>query len=215
MIEMILFDMDGTLWNTINTTTKAAFIISEKYDDVNEITKEIVTKSMGLGFSDVAEKYMPYLEKNRREKVLREIMDKNLEIIKEEGADTYPFVSEVIKELSKTYKLGIITNNFTEYAKTFVDKASLNDYFIDYVGASSLNMTKADAIKYIMKKHNISKAVYVGDTKGDKDASEEANVTFIHAKYGIDKDLETLYYINNFSDLINLVNKINKLNLEY
>ena len=42
MVEMILFDMDGTLWDTVNTTVKAAKIISEKYEDVKEISEEIM-----------------------------------------------------------------------------------------------------------------------------------------------------------------------------
>lgn len=208
MVEMILFDMDGTLWDTVNTTVKAVKIISEKYEDVKEISEEIVTKSMGLGFSDVAKNYMPYLEKDRREAVLKEIMAKNLEVVKNEGADIYPSVHEVIKELSKRYSIGIVTNNFTEYAELFVDTSGLKPYFTDYLGASSLGKSKADAITTILKKYNVSKAVYVGDTKGDMESSKEAGVIFIHAKYGFDKTLSTDYQIDNFSELMDTIKEI-------
>ncbi len=208
MIEMILFDMDGTLWNTINTTFKASQIISDKYEDVKDISKETVVKSMGLGFSDVAKNYMPYLEKNKRESILKEIMAKNLEIIKNEGADIYPFVYEGIKKLSKKYRLGIITNNFTEYAELFVDTFGLKSYFTDYLGASTLGKTKAEAITTILRKYNVSKVIYVGDTKGDMESSKDAGVIFVHAKYGFDKALNSNYQIDSFKELFDVIEKI-------
>lgn len=45
-------------------------------------------------------------------------------------------------------------------------------------------LEKGSNIKSLMKKHGIRKAVYVGDTAGDENASKEAGIPFIWARYG-------------------------------
>ena len=45
---MIIFDLDGTLWNTTATTLEAAREISSKYDELKEITLSQVQRGMGL-----------------------------------------------------------------------------------------------------------------------------------------------------------------------
>ena len=45
-------------------------------------------------------------------------------------------------------------------------------------------LEKGSNIKSLMKKHGIRKAVYVGDTAGDENASKEAGIPFIWVRYG-------------------------------
>lgn len=51
---------------------------------------------------------------------------------------------------------------------------------------------------------------YVGDTRKDLEASNEANVIFIHARYGIDKNIATAYNIKKIIFLPFLINKIER-----
>ena len=74
-IEMIIFDLDGTLWDTEDVSYEVLKEIVNKYDFLQEISKETVAKTMGCTFSETAQMYMPYLEKEKREEILQEMLD--------------------------------------------------------------------------------------------------------------------------------------------
>ena len=100
---MIIFDLDGTLWNTTATTLEAAREISSKYDELKEITLSQVQSGMGLSEKENAKNYMPYLEEDKGIYYLRMIDSLNREKIASKGASIYDGVADTIKHLSKNY----------------------------------------------------------------------------------------------------------------
>ena len=52
-------------------------------------------------------------------------------MIDKKGGNIYDGVNDTIKYLSKKYKLAIVTNNTDGYAKLFLNKSGLKDYFED------------------------------------------------------------------------------------
>lgn len=111
---MIIFDLDGTLWNTVDTTLEAANNIAKEYDEVKRFSKKPIVDSMGLSRSEAAVIYMPYLSKRKATRYMKEISEESVRIINKKGATLYKGVVSTIKKLSKKYKLGIITNNTDE-----------------------------------------------------------------------------------------------------
>lgn len=188
---MIIFDLDGTLWETIDATYEAANIIVNKHDELKNISKETIIKGMGLGIEENEKNYMPYIELEQGIKYMKEISDKTSEIINEKNINIYNGVTETIKKLSNEYKLGIITNNRDNYAETFLKVSKLEQYFIDYMGAASYNITKGEAIKKMVMKHNEKENYYVGDIKKDQESTIYAGIEFIHAKYGFEPNLKS------------------------
>ena len=205
---MLIFDLDGTLWNTEISTFEAANAISKKYEEIKEITLETVRKGMGLSKEENARNYMPYLDDEKSVHYLEIINNKTMEIISKKGAILYEGVVETIKTLSKKYKLGIITNNVNEYVETFFRVSGLKDCFQDYMGAVSYGITKGQAIKRMIEKNNEPNSFYIGDIKKDMIASQEAGVEFIHAKYGCEPDLIAKHFINDIHELEKLLNEI-------
>ena len=210
---MIIFDLDGTLWNTINATYQATINITSNMNDINKITKKTIKTGMGLSFNENAKHYMPNLEKEKREEILKQINNETIKLLKSGKTTFYFGIKRTIKKLSQKYPLGIITNNNDEYAETFLETSNLKQYFKYYVGATSYNITKSEAIKLILKRNEETNGYYVGDTKTDLEAANEANVTFIHARYGIDKNISTTYKIKKNIFLPLLINKIEKKKL--
>lgn len=204
---MIIFDLDGTLWDTVDTTLEASNIVASKHSDIKRFKREIIENGMGLSHFENAHNYMPYLDENIAINYLNEIVEENLKIINKKGAKLYEGVTETIKKLSETYKLGIVTNNNDEYAKLFLKSSLLHAYFSDYIGAASYNITKAEAIKRMCERNNEPNSYYVGDIKKDMIATKEAGITFIHAKYGFEPNFKSKLYINDIRDLCNLLLK--------
>ena len=57
----LLFDVDGTLWDTTNSTYKAENIITKKYN-LPEVTKEKIRQCFGYNRVESAKVYFPTLD---------------------------------------------------------------------------------------------------------------------------------------------------------
>lgn len=204
----ILFDLDGTLWEVIDATYESANEVIKKHN-LKEISKEIVCSTFGLNRTDSAKSYFPYLGTEEAEEILDEISDVNIKRLKEYGGNVYKNVDETIKKLYENYDIFIVSNTgHSEYIKAFLTSSGLEKYFKDYLAASELKLSKSAAIKKVIKEYELEKYVYVGDTIKDLEASNEAKVPFIQAKYGFGKDLNTKYYINSIEELPNVIENV-------
>ena len=208
-IEMIVFDLDGTLWDTEDVSYEVLKEIVNKYDFLQEISKETVAKTMGCTFAETAELYMPYLEKEKREEILQEMLDETAKKLTVVGGKVYEGLEEVLIELKKKYKLAIVSNCAAGYIESFLDSANLWSYFVDIAAAAKMKVTKAEAIKAVLERNNIKNAVYVGDTIKDFEASQGAEMEFVQAKYGFGQDLKTEHSVNEISELPNILNDMN------
>ncbi len=204
-IDAIIFDLDGTLWSAINNAVKVFEIVKKRHSEVtNVITKEDIEKVMGKSFDEVVLTFFPYLEHEKAIEIGTELFGEVVNDLFRYGGTLYPDLENVIKELSKKYKLLIVSNCVTGYIESFLKCSGLKDYFIDFECNGKTKLSKGNNIKLVMERNNIKNAVYVGDTKGDKEAATIANVPFVYAAYGFGQVEEYDYIINSISDLNNL-----------
>ncbi len=203
--EMVIFDLDGTLWDTKEITHQTANAILKKYDSEKEISMDIIEMTMGFSFSETAEMYMPFFEKEKREKVLKQMLTLNTKILSKFGGKLYEGLEETLYTLKKYYKIAIVSNCAEGYIEAFLESSNLNEYFVDYIAASEYKITKSEAIKMVIEQNNIKSAVYVGDTYRDLVAAKHLNIDFIQAKYGFGEELENKYSINKITELPELL----------
>lgn len=207
--EMIIFDLDGTLWETSETTFESANKVLKEYNILDKtVSLDIVKNSMGSSFEECAENYMPYLEKDAREKIFAEMLKFNSKRLSEIGGNVYKNLEETLKTLNQKYKLAIVSNCGAGYIESFLVSSKLEKYFCDYMAAAQYKITKSEAIKRVMNQNNIESAIYVGDTVKDYSSSQGAGIDFIQAKYGFGDDLHTEYSINDITELPKLLEKI-------
>lgn len=209
-MNAILFDLDGTLWETVDTTLESVNEIARKYH-LKEINRETICKGMGKNLEECAALYMPDVEKQKRIEIMKEMLDYNSEKLSKIGGNCYPEVEKVLKRLQERYFLAIVSNCGAGYIESFLDSSHLGIYFKDYIAASKEGIPKSDAILKIIKRNSISSAIYIGDTAKDLEASKEAGIPFIHAKYGFESNLETQYSILELRDLPLLLEETFKL----
>lgn len=210
---MLIFDMDGTLWNTIDVTYKSANEIASRYEEVKPFDITIIEKGMGLSSLENTKNYMPYLNVDQALYYLNEIIENTIKLISNEGAKIYDGTIETLKKLSKKYKLAIVTNNKDEYVEVFFKNTGLKEYFNDYMGAATYKITKAEAIRKVVDRNSEKNNYYIGDIKKDMDAAKESGIIFIHAKYGFEPTLKSKYFINKITELQALIKSIEDTNV--
>ena len=204
-VEGIIFDLDGTLWNTIDSCVKVLKEIKAKYPEVTrDILRQEIERNMGKSFDEIVECYYGYIDKERAITIARDAFESNVRNLMENGGTLYPKLLETIKELAKKHKLFIVSNCIKGYIESFLNTSGLNNYFIDHECNGNTGLVKGENIKIIMERNNIKTAVYVGDTESDKIAAKYANIPFVYAKYGFGNVEEYDYVIDKISDLCNI-----------
>lgn len=204
MKNMIIFDLDGTLWDTADATYQ---IVNDYLKNNNysfEVSRDVIVENMGYEFDVCAEHYFPKLEKKDALELLEKIYQEEERML-EEGlviGKVFPNVEETFEKLSKKYILCIVSNcSSKSYIKSFIKTAHVEEYVTDYVAASNFFISKAEAIRKIKNKYQAEKVIYVGDTLKDQISAVDAGGVFVCAKYGFGEDVVTKYSIENIREI--------------
>ena len=103
-----------------------SYLTNEIAELKNEIQEKVeINKATINSYQDIAQILMPNIELSKAMGYVDLQTKLAIDLINKNGAHIYENVSSVIKYLSKKYKLGIITNNFDDYVKLFLEKSNL------------------------------------------------------------------------------------------
>jgi len=181
----IIFDMDGTVWDTCKEVADSWTITAEKYVDNVSFSVELIKSCMGLVMEDFARKAMPQVEDEAlRLRILKECTAFENGYIKTHGTTLYPKVLETLEKLAKKCPLFIVSNCQAGYIETFLDMYHVEGLFKDFENPGRTGLAKAENIRLVCERNGLKAPVYVGDTQGDLDACMKAGVPFVYAAYG-------------------------------
>lgn len=204
-MDSIIFDLDGTLWDPTEVVVKAWNNVLYKHEEINrEITKEELAAVMGLQVKEIGKKLFPELKEDLQQDILNKCCEVECEYLGRQGGRLYDRVEEVLESLSHKYKLFIVSNCQDGYIETFYHYHKLDKYFSDFENPGRTGLSKGENIKLIMKRNNLLKPVYIGDTEGDYQASAFAGIPFIYAEYGFGKVNRFDSIIKSFDELLDL-----------
>ncbi|KZE38703.1 HAD family hydrolase [Bhargavaea cecembensis] len=208
-LDGIIFDLDGTLWDSRKAVADSwTKVVQDRHDARREVTAEELTGLMGLQLPEIGDRLFPELDPDERKELMDECCVYENDYVAEKGGVLYPGVEEVLKQLSQTYPLYIVSNCQDGYIEAFFEAHGLGSYFKDYENPGRTGLPKSGNIKLVMERNNLENAVYVGDTKGDEDAARGAGVPFIWAAYGFGKPENPDYRIGALAELPGLVEKL-------
>lgn len=202
MKKSIIFDLDGTLWDSTGCVCAIWNRVLNKYEDISlTITQEIVSKMMGKTMNEIGKTLFPNLTEERRQQIIADFGNEEVNYLSQKGAVLYERLEETLKMLSLDYELYIVSNCQDGYVDAFLHAHQLESYFKDYEMSGRTGLDKGHNIKLIMKRNTIEQAFYVGDTEGDEDASRFAGIPFIYASYGFGKAKNPDMIIHSIEEL--------------
>ena len=204
MMKLILFDFDGTIADSLEAIVNITNTFSERYK-FRKITldkiEDLRNKSFTQVFKDVGLKFVkaPFLIRRVKKEFEHEI--DNIKI--------YPGIKPVLKELSKTYKLGILTNNTKKNVESFLLKNDLEMFSLIYDAGFFSKARKLKRISRI-EKIPLDKIIYVGDEIRDIKACKKAGVQIIAVTWGFNskrrlKIEKPDYMVDNAKDILKIL----------
>jgi phosphoglycolate phosphatase len=204
--DSIIFDLDGTLWDSTEGIVKSWNHILKESDEVNlELTEKDIRGVMGLQIEEIGKRFFPGLSKELQDKLMTDCCEYECDYLNEHGGTLYDGLEDTLKHLSESYNLFIVSNCQCGYIETFFEYHKLGKYFIDYENPGRTGLSKGENIKLVIERNNLRNPVYVGDTAGDCKAARLAGIPFIYASYGFGKVEDYDYKINYLSELLTLL----------
>lgn len=205
--DAIIFDMDGTLWDAVETYTLAWNEYFNKHGLDTVLRKSDLDALMGLEEALFLEKVLPDIPRENRKICYEEVIQIQYDLIDKIGGQIYPKVEEYLEKLSTKYKLFIVSNCPKNTIKHFMKFAQIEHLITDDLSHGQNYKAKHENISSLVQRYRLKSPVYVGDTQGDMEQSRMAQVPFIFMSYGFgscdtfDKSFESfeafaLYYLN-------------------
>ena len=205
--DSIIFDLDGTLWDSTANVAKAWQAGIAEVDYVSEdMTQQKVRSITGMAYNVIFDTLFPYLDDRQRAELMGICARKELDMLNEHGGDLYPGLEEILDYLHGKYKLFIVSNCQNGYIQTFFNLSKLEHYFNGYQCYGTKGQPKSENIKDVVADYQLTAPVYIGDTLGDHDSALKAGVPFIFASYGFGAfeghQIATISRLSDLKDLL-------------
>ncbi|MCM1525104.1 MAG: HAD family hydrolase [Ruminococcus sp.] len=186
--ESIIFDLDGTLWDS-SENVAASWTRTVKNSGDPRLAGSVFTAGdlqsvMGMTMPDIAAKLFPMLNEREQLGIMQKCSDEEAEYLAVNGGRLFDGTEDVLTELAGRHRLFIVSNCQCGYIEAFLKYSGLGRLFDGHLCWGETLAPKSETITALMKNCSVSSAVYVGDTQGDCDSAYGAGIPFVHAAYG-------------------------------
>lgn len=209
--KAIIFDMDGTLWDSADNVAISWNIAMKQFGYEREPINEADMQSvMGKTMDKIAEILFHKAEGKERDELLKLACKVENDYLREHGGVLYSDIRKTMELLKKDYHLFIVSNCQSGYIEAFLDFYKFHDLVEDMECFGNNGKQKSENIALICDRNQIARenAVYVGDIQGDYDAAMAAGVKFVHAAYGFGVINEETKSIEHFAELPQAVEEV-------
>lgn len=209
MNKGVLFDLDGTLWDSSQSVADSYNIALEKLGCDLRVNRADIMSVMGKTMYDIAHILFDKISPDKAEYIMDCCTETENEYIKTHGGMVYDGVEQTLKALKNDgWFVACVSNCQSGYIESFLDYSGYGYLFDDTECWGNTKMLKADNIKLVAQRSCLDETVYVGDTMGDYNSALEAGVKFVHAAYGFGSAPDGTPAVSDISEVPNKVREI-------
>ena len=204
--ESLIFDIDGTLWDS-RALVAEGYNIQLAKEGLSHlaVNAEMFLSLFGKVMTEIADSIFSSIPTPERYALMERCMDtENAYLKANECRIGYPGIRQTMEALAKNHRLFIVSNSQKGYPELCIEKLGLTDLIQGHLCFGDTGTSKGKTIRILMEKYEITSCAYIGDTQADYEATLEANVPFIWASYGFGTPDGYDLKIDRFTDLLNL-----------
>lgn len=218
MSQSIIFDMDGTLFQTdkiLELSLDDTFNHLRSLNKWNAVTPiDKYREIMGVPLPMVWETLLPNHSIKEREQTDAYFLERLIENIRYGKGDLYPHVKETFSYLKdNNCSIFIASNGLTEYLKAIVSYYGLDSWVTETFSIQQIeSLNKSDLVQCIIEKYGITNGAVVGDRLSDINAAKDNSLVSIGCNFDFAQEDELSQADIVIDDLVELQTILPKLN---
>lgn len=189
MAQTLIFDMDGTLFQTDKILELALndtfdhLRLQNKWSNITPIDK--FRKIIGVPLPKVWEELLPNHSNEVRQQTDAYFLERLIENIRSGKGALYPHVKEIFRYLKGNgCSIYIASNGLTEYLKAIVVYYNLDDWVTETFSIQEIDsLNKSDLVAVIIEKYNITDGAVIGDRLSDINAAKDNGLVSIGCNF--------------------------------
>ena len=199
--DSLIFDMDGTLWDAVDTYAESWNLIFQKLDIQRTIKRDELLHVIGMDGKKLTRVMLPEFDEEKGMEIYNAVNQVRREILPTSGGIMYKGVTKGLEQLAGKYKLFVLSNCAVGIIPLFLTWAGINEVITDSMAYGINQMPKNHNMHLLMNKHNLQNPVYIGDTNGDAEQTRLAGIPFVFVSYGFGNTDDYDHKFDDFESL--------------
>jgi phosphoglycolate phosphatase len=181
--EALIFDLDGTLWDAAAASTYGWNLALEELGLPHRVTVDGIRSVSGRPFPECVAALLPDLSPTPAA-TLEHLEARERTGIERIAGELYEGVADGLARLAERHRLFLVSNCLGWYLEEFFRHTGLRGHFTGWDCHGMSGIAKSGMLLNLAGSHRLDHAVYVGDTRGDQEATAGAGMEFAFVTYG-------------------------------
>jgi phosphoglycolate phosphatase len=198
--DAVIFDIDGTLWDASRASAKGWNSGLAKLGIDKKVSPGQMRRVAGNPYEKCVDILLPGLRFNYPG-LIQTLNDYEMAAVKTKGGEFFNGVIIGVQELSRDFKVFLVSNCQEWYLNLFLDFSGLKPALAGFDCHGLSGLPKNKMLSRIKSKYFLNNPVYVGDTASDETAAKLAGIDYVYVAWGFGKPGRGTQTVGSFTEL--------------